>query len=106
MRLKAKGVPIEGVAVRDTPENTDIFLRRYGNPFVAVGDDRDGRLQLAIGSSGVPESYVIDGKGRIVLQHIGDIRPEAVAAIAAAVDRKSTRLNSRHSCASRMPYSA
>src|SRR3546814_3381232 len=43
MRLKAMGVPIEGVAVRDTPENTDIFLRRYGNPFVAVGDDRDGR---------------------------------------------------------------
>src|SRR3546814_3836624 len=79
MRLKAMGVPIEGVAVRDTPENTDIFLRRYGNPFVAVGDDRDGRLQLAIGSSGVPESYVIDGKGRIVLQHIGDIRPEDVA---------------------------
>src|SRR3546814_6024639 len=62
MRLKAMGVPIEGVAVRDTPENTDIFLRRYGNPFVAVGDDRDGRLQLAIGSSGVPESYVIDGR--------------------------------------------
>lgn len=85
LRLKAMGVPIEGVAVRDTPKNTAIFLRRYGNPFVAVGDDRDGRLQLAIGSSGVPESYVIDGKGRIVLQHIGDIRPEDVEKIAAAV---------------------
>src|SRR3546814_12871231 len=71
MRLKAMGVPIEGVAVRDTPENTDIFLRRYGNPFVAVGDDRDGRLQLAIGSSGVPESYVIDGKGRSEERRVG-----------------------------------
>src|SRR3546814_12442339 len=84
MRLKAMGVPIEGVAVRDTPENTDIFLRRYGNPFVAVGDDRDGRLQLAIGSAGVPESYLIDGKGRIVLQHIGDIPPEDVGGPARA----------------------
>jgi cytochrome c biogenesis protein CcmG/thiol:disulfide interchange protein DsbE len=33
----------------------------------------------------VPESFVIDGEGRIVLQHIGDIRAEDVDAIAAAV---------------------
>nr|WP_286207670.1 DsbE family thiol:disulfide interchange protein [Hephaestia sp. MAHUQ-44] len=87
MKLKELGVPIEGVAVRDTPENIGGFLARHGNPYVAVGDDREGRLQLAIGSSGVPESYVIDGKGRIVLQHIGDIRDDDVAAIAAAVAR-------------------
>jgi cytochrome c biogenesis protein CcmG/thiol:disulfide interchange protein DsbE len=85
MKLEEMGVPIEGVAVRDTPENIRRFLDRYGNPFVAIGDDRAGRLQLAIGSSGVPESYVIDGRGRIVLQHIGDIRAEDVPEIAAAV---------------------
>src|SRR3546814_20247463 len=85
MRLKAMGVPIEGVAVRDTPENTDIFLRRYGNPFVAVGDDRDGPLQLDIGSSAVPERYVIDAKGRIVLLPIGAIRPGESAAVAPSV---------------------
>jgi hypothetical protein len=39
-------------------------------------------VQLAIGSSGVPETFVIDGKGVIRYQHIGDIRPEARAAAA------------------------
>ncbi len=85
MTLKKMGVPIEGVAVRDTPENIRRFLDRYGNPYAAIGDDRAGKLQLAIGSSGVPESYVIDGEGRIVLQHIGDIRADDVARIAEAV---------------------
>jgi len=33
---------------------------------------------LAIGSSGVPETFVIDGHGVIRYQHIGDIRPEEV----------------------------
>ena len=31
-------------------------------------------MQLSIGSSGVPETFVIDGRGVIRYQHIGDIR--------------------------------
>jgi len=31
-----------------------------------------------MGSSGVPETFVIDGKGMIRHQHIGDIRPEDI----------------------------
>jgi cytochrome c biogenesis protein CcmG/thiol:disulfide interchange protein DsbE len=38
-------------------------------------------VQLALGSSGVPESYVIDGKGVIRYQHIGDIREEQLPMI-------------------------
>ncbi|OYX92950.1 MAG: alkyl hydroperoxide reductase, partial [Novosphingobium sp. 35-62-5] len=34
-----------------------------------------------IGSSGVPETFVIDGKGVIRHQHIGEIRPEDVPMI-------------------------
>jgi cytochrome c biogenesis protein CcmG/thiol:disulfide interchange protein DsbE len=36
---------------------------------------------LAIGSSGVPETFVIDGQGTIRYQHIGEIRPEQVPMI-------------------------
>ena len=35
-------------------------------------------MQLALGSSGVPETFVIDGKGIIRHQHIGDIRESDV----------------------------
>ncbi|MFZ1737306.1 MAG: DsbE family thiol:disulfide interchange protein, partial [Sphingorhabdus sp.] len=47
-------------------------------PFVRIGADQDMLVQLQLGSSGVPETYIIDGKGRIAYQHIGDIREEHV----------------------------
>jgi cytochrome c biogenesis protein CcmG/thiol:disulfide interchange protein DsbE len=85
MRLKAMGVPIDAVAVRDTPQAVAAFLARYGDPYRAIGDDRRGQVQVSLGSSGVPESYVVGADGHIALQHVGDIRPEDVAEIAAAV---------------------
>ena len=42
-------------------------------------------LQVALGSSGVPESFLIDGKGIIRAQHIGEIRPEDVPGLIEAV---------------------
>ena len=83
MRLKAIGVPIEAIAVRDTPAAVTDFLGRYGDPYRAIGDDHASVTQFALGSSGVPESFVVDGRGRIVAQHVGDIRAEDVADLAA-----------------------
>lgn len=74
--LAKAGVPVEGISVRDTTENLQGFLQENGDPYQRIGADDDGKVQLALGSSGVPETYVIDGKGRIVYQHIGEIRPE------------------------------
>ncbi|RDE05141.1 redoxin family protein [Sphingomonas aracearum] len=85
LRLKQLGVPIDAVAVRDTPDAVADFLRRNGDPYARIGSDRESAVQLALGSSGVPESFVVDGQGRIVLQHVGDIRADDVDAIAAAV---------------------
>ena len=76
--LKKAGVEIYGIALRDKPEDVAEFLRKYGNPFARIGADMDMRVQLLLGSSGVPETYVIDGKGKIVHQHIGDIRAEHI----------------------------
>lgn len=84
MRLKAMGVPIDAVAIRDTGPAIATFLRRHGDPYARIGDDRDSRVQLSLGSSGVPETFVIDGRGIVVKQHVGDIRDEDVAALAAA----------------------
>jgi cytochrome c biogenesis protein CcmG/thiol:disulfide interchange protein DsbE len=85
MALKQQGIEVDAIAVRDTPENIEAFLKRFGNPYARIGDDRQSTVQLALGSSGVPETYVIDGQGRIVAQHIGDVRAEDVAELAAAV---------------------
>lgn len=76
--LRRQGATIVGVAIRDRPEDVANFLKRYGNPFSKIGADDMSELQIAIGSSGVPETFVIDGKGIIRHQHMGDIRAEHV----------------------------
>ncbi|WP_404711442.1 DsbE family thiol:disulfide interchange protein [Sphingomonas sp. MMS24-J13] len=79
------GVPIVGIAIRDRPEAVAGFLQRYGNPFQKIGADNASQVQIAMGSSGVPESFVVDGKGHIVQQTIGPINPDDVAGVIAAV---------------------
>lgn len=82
-RLAASGVEIDGIAIRDRREDLAAFLARNGNPFARIGADDVSAVQMAIGSSGVPETFVIDGKGVIRYQHIGEIRPEHLAVIEA-----------------------
>lgn len=76
--LAKRGVEIEGVAIRDRSEDLARFLATNGNPFRSIGKDDLSQVQVGIGSSGVPETFVIDGKGVIRYQHIGEIRPEDV----------------------------
>jgi len=80
-QLRAAGVEINGIAIRDRQEDVAAFLARNGNPFARIGADDLSAVQLGIGSSGVPETFVIDGKGVIRYQHIGEIRPDQVPLI-------------------------
>jgi cytochrome c biogenesis protein CcmG/thiol:disulfide interchange protein DsbE len=70
------GATVNGIAVRDAPDDVAAFLAANGNPFARVGLDKTGQTQIALGSSGVPETFVVDGAGVIRYQHIGEIRPE------------------------------
>lgn len=85
--LKAQGVEIFGIAIRDRPEDVANFLSRYGNPYARIGADDISEVQLAIGSSGVPETFVIDAAGTIRYQHIGDIREDDVALLLAELEK-------------------
>ena len=85
--LQAQGAEIIGVAIRDRPEDVARFLGRYGNPYARIGSDPISEVQLGIGSSGVPETFVIDAKGVIRYQHIGDIRPEHVPVLLAELEK-------------------
>ncbi len=73
MELKRRGVKIDAIAVRDRPEDVAGFLARHGDPFERIGADRDSQVQIALGSSGVPETFVVDRRGIIRAQHIGPI---------------------------------
>ena len=82
--LAERGVPIVGIAIRDEPEAIAQFLERYGDPYQTIARDDIAEVQLALGSSGVPETFVIDGDGIIRYQHIGDIREDDVEELYAA----------------------
>ena len=86
LELARRGIPIDAIAIRDRPEDVANFLSRWGDPYQRIGADVDSRVQLALGSSGVPETFVIDGKGVIRYQHIGDIKPENVTEIIRAFE--------------------
>lgn len=71
--LAAEGVPVYGLAYKDDPVATLGFLEQLGNPYRRIGVDRDGRAAIDFGVYGVPETYVIDGEGRIRHRHVGEV---------------------------------
>ena len=86
-QLKRRGVAIDGIAVRDRPADVAEFLARNGDPYARIGSDRESRVQIALGSSGVPESFVVDGRGVIRYQHIGAIKDSDVPLILARLEQ-------------------
>ena len=88
--LQQRGIRIEGVAIRDARADVDKFLLRYGNPYDRIGLDARSTMQFYLGSSGVPETYVIDGKGVIRYQHWGPIMPQDMDLIMQKVREAST----------------
>ena len=86
-KLKSRGVAIDGIAVRDRPEDLADFLARNGDPYERIGSDPQSGVQISLGSSGVPESFVVDGQGIIRYQHIGPIEAGDVPMILAKLEQ-------------------
>lgn len=72
-KLAKDGITIYGVNYKDNADNALNFLKELGNPYAAMGADASGRMALDWGVYGVPETYVIDGNGNIVLRFAGPI---------------------------------
>ena len=80
-QLRDRGVSIDGIAIRDRSDDVAQFLARNGDPYERIGSDAESRVQIALGSSGVPESFIVDGRGVVRYQHIGPIEASDVPMI-------------------------
>ena len=69
MALKRQGAVLIGVAYKDAPANTQAFLARVGDPYAYRLVDRDGLAGIELGVTGVPETYLVDGKGVILSKY-------------------------------------
>jgi len=52
------------------------LLQQYGNPYSAVAFDEDGRAVIDWGVTGAPETFLVDGAGRIVYKFISPLTDE------------------------------
>jgi cytochrome c biogenesis protein CcmG/thiol:disulfide interchange protein DsbE len=76
IELSRTGVPVYSINYKDKPEAARRFLASHGNPFRSIGADADGLTAIDFGVYGVPETFVIDGGGRIAYRYPGPITPE------------------------------
>jgi cytochrome c biogenesis protein CcmG, thiol:disulfide interchange protein DsbE len=77
--IKAEtGIRLFGINHSDAPDNARAFLAELGNPYDAIGADRDRRVSLDWGVYGVPETFLVNARGIIVFKHVGPLTPEAI----------------------------
>lgn len=72
------GVRLVGINYKDDPENARRFLGALGLPFSAIGVDSKGRTFVDWGAYGVPETFLVDGKGIIRYKYIGPISAQGL----------------------------
>jgi periplasmic protein thiol:disulfide oxidoreductases, DsbE subfamily len=76
--LAHEGLTVLGVNYRDEPERAMDFLDELGNPYAAIGADPRARMGLDWGVVGLPETFVVDGEGNILMRHAGPLTEEVV----------------------------
>ncbi|MEX0729375.1 MAG: DsbE family thiol:disulfide interchange protein [Aquisalimonadaceae bacterium] len=69
----ADDVPLYGINYKDARDDAIDWLERLGDPYVAIGYDEDGLAGIELGLYGVPETYVVDGEGKIRYKHVGAV---------------------------------
>jgi cytochrome c biogenesis protein CcmG/thiol:disulfide interchange protein DsbE len=73
--LAAKGVALDGLDWKDAPADGAGYLAANGSPYGRIGNDASGRVGIDLGVAGVPETFVIDRRGRVRYKQVGPIDP-------------------------------
>lgn len=86
---KLEGVEVVGIAWNDPEEALNNWLAKHGNPFDSVWRDPSGRAAISAGLRGVPETFVLDGEGKVRLHVRGAIHEAKAAEIEALIKGSS-----------------
>ncbi|MBA2711293.1 MAG: DsbE family thiol:disulfide interchange protein [Tatlockia sp.] len=73
MKLSREFVPIYGLNYKDKTENASRWLNEWGNPYQAIGEDKEGKAAIDLGVYGAPETFLIDKEGIIRYRHVGSL---------------------------------
>lgn len=86
-QLDVPGTQRIGILYKDTRANGDEFLNVSGNPYTFVLHDESGKGGIEWGISGVPETFLIDAKGRIRYHFSGPLSESQIQEIRDAMQR-------------------
>lgn len=88
---KRSDIRLYGINNKDKAENARRFLGMLGQPYAAIGADINGRTTIDWGSYGVPETFIVDGKGIIRYKKIGPLTSEELMGVLADEIEKAKR---------------
>jgi cytochrome c biogenesis protein CcmG/thiol:disulfide interchange protein DsbE len=78
-QYKEQGVVFLGVDIQDKEEDARAFIQEFGITYMNGRDDT-GRIAIDYGVWGIPETFFIDGRGRITYKHVGAVGRPIIAA--------------------------
>ncbi len=73
-----EGMTIYAINYKDKRADAIGWLNELGDPYQRIGFDESGRAGIEWGVYGVPETYVIDGDGRIRWKRVGPMTPQLI----------------------------
>ena len=77
--LAGEGLPIYGINYKDDAQKAQGFLDELGSPYTALGADPKGKMALEWGVYGVPETFVVDGEGKVLARFAGPLTQRVIA---------------------------
>ena len=72
---------IIGLNYKDKKNNAIKFLDELGDPFPKNLIDPDGIISISLGAYGVPESFLLNNKSRIIRKYIGPLTSDNISEI-------------------------
>ncbi|MCL6619741.1 MAG: DsbE family thiol:disulfide interchange protein [Thermomonas hydrothermalis] len=76
---ETKRIRVVGYNWKDEPADALRWLEQFGNPYMVVLSDVDGRTALDWGVYGAPETFLVDGQGIVRWKHVGPLTDELIA---------------------------
>lgn len=81
LNMAQRGIPVYGVAWKDNTVRITKWLTEKGNPYQLIGIDETGTSTVPLGLTGVPETFVVDGKGKVRYHRSSALRMEDVTRV-------------------------
>ena len=71
-----QNIKVIGINYKDDSEKAIKWLQKLGNPYSSVAIDRNGKIAIDWGVYGIPETFIINSKGKIKYRHVGAVTPK------------------------------